>query len=62
MRSRNLDFSDIHKEIFKSIQKELVGLSLELNQFDSKELKGATVDLKTLYDIMIDSKVPPCVK
>jgi hypothetical protein len=49
MRSRNLDFSDVHKEIFKSIKKELVGLSLELNQFDSKELKNvASMDLKTL--------------
>lgn len=63
MKSRNLDFSDVHKEIFKSIQKELVGLSLELNQFDSKELKNNnSIDLKTLYDIMNESKVPPCIK
>jgi len=49
MKSRNLDFSDVHKEIFKSIQKELVGLSLELNTFDSKELKNNnSIDLKTL--------------
>lgn len=49
MKSRNLDFSDVHKEIFKSIQKELVGLSLELNTFDSKELKNNnSIDMKTL--------------